>query len=116
ALLLGIVGIYGVISYGVSQRTREVGIRIALGAESAELKRMFVGQGLLLAGIGSAVGLAMSVGLTRVMASLLFKTSPLDPMTYAPVAVTLVSVALLASYLPARRVTSVNPVEALRAE
>src|SRR5262249_39700163 len=116
ALLLGIIGIYGVISYAVSQRHREVGIRIALGAESFELKKMFVRQGLVLAGLGALVGLAASVALTRLMSSLLFKTSPLDPATYAAVAVALISVALLASYLPTRRVTAVNPVEALRSE
>ena len=116
ALLLGIVGIYGVISYAVSQRKREVGIRMALGAETAELKRMFIGQGLILTGIGILIGVAASAAATRLMTSLLFKTSPIDPPTYAAVAAALIFVAILASYLPARRVTSVNPVEALRAE
>ena len=116
ALLLGIVGIYGVISYAVSQRKREVGIRMALGAETAELKRMFIGQGLILTGIGIMIGVAASAAATRLMTSLLFKTSPIDPPTYAAVAAALIFVAILASYLPARRVTSVNPVEALRAE
>jgi predicted permease len=116
ALLLGIIGIYGVISYAVSQRTREVGIRMALGAEPAELTRMFIGQGLILTGAGILIGLAASAAVTRLMTSLLFKTSPIDPPTYAAVAAALVFVAFLACYLPARRVTSVNPVEALRTE
>jgi predicted permease len=116
ALLLGIVGIYGVISYAVSQRRREIGIRAALGAQQGELKRMFVRHGLALAGVGVATGLAAAAGLTRLMSSLLYGITPLDPMTYAVVPVILVIAAVLASYLPARRVVSVDPVEALRSE
>jgi predicted permease len=116
ALLLGIVGIYGVISYAVSQRTREVGIRMALGAEPSKLTLMFIGQGLILTAAGILIGLAISAAVTRLMTSLLFKTSPIDPPTFAAVAAVLVFVALLACYVPARRVTSVNPVEALRME
>jgi predicted permease len=116
ALLLGIIGIYGVISYAVSQRTREIGIRLALGAQLRELKGMFVRYALLLAAIGVAIGLAAAAGLTRLMKTLLFETSPLDPLTYAGVAVVLAAAAALASYLPARRATTVDPVEALRAE
>ncbi len=114
ALLLGIVGIYGVISYSVSQRTRELGIRIALGAGNAEVRAMVVGQGLLLAAIGVGVGIAVSAAVTRIMTSLLFETSPLDPTTYALAAASLLASAAAASYLPARRASSIDPVEALR--
>jgi ABC-type antimicrobial peptide transport system permease subunit len=116
AVILGLVGIYGVISYTVSQRTREVGIRMALGAQTAELTRMFVSHGLLLAAVGIVIGLGTAMILTRLMRTLLFKTSPLDPVTYLAVASGLVLIAMLASYVPARRATTVNPVEALRAE
>jgi putative ABC transport system permease protein len=116
ALLLGVVGIYGVISYSVAQRTREIGIRMALGARKEELMRMFVGQGLRLALIGVAFGLIAAVGLTRLMKSLLFEVKPLDPLTFATVAFGLVLAAALASYLPALRATTVDPMEALRAD
>jgi predicted permease len=116
ALVLGVVGIYGVIAYAVSQRTREIGIRIALGAPSGGLQRMFVGQGLILAAIGAAAGLAAAVGLTRLMKALLFGVEALDPVTYALVSVVLIAAAALASYVPARRATNVHPTEALRAE
>ncbi len=116
ALVLGIVGIYGVIAYAVTQRTREIGIRMALGAQAAGLRQMFVRQGLLLAGIGAIIGLGVAAGLTRLMASLLFGVAALDPLTYAGVAVLLIVAAALASYLPARRATTVDPLEALRAE
>jgi ABC-type antimicrobial peptide transport system permease subunit len=116
ALLLGVVGIYGVISYSVSQRTREIGIRMALGAKKDELMRMFVGQGLRLALIGVACGLVAAFGLTRLMKSLLFEVKPADPVTFITVALGLVLAAALASYLPALRATTVDPMEALRAE
>jgi putative ABC transport system permease protein len=116
ALVLGMVGIYGVIAYAVSQRRREIGIRIALGAEPAVLWRMFVRQGMVLAGIGVAIGLAASSGVTRLMTKMLFGIPALDPATYAAVAVMLIGAAALASYLPARRATGVDPVETLRAE
>jgi predicted permease len=116
ALVLGIIGIYGVISYAVSQRTREIGIRLALGAQQSELRRMFVRYGLVLAGIGVVVGLGAAVVLMRLMKSLLFGISPLDPLTYAAVPLILVMAAVLASYLPARRASAVDPVEALKAE
>jgi hypothetical protein len=116
ASVLGIIGIYGVISYAVSQRTREIGIRLALGAQPGELRGMFVRHALALAGIGVAIGTAAAAGLTRLMASLLFGISALDPMTYAAVPVVLVAASVLASYLPARRAAAVDPVEALRAE
>ena len=116
ALLLGIIGIYGVISYVVSQRTREIGIRVALGAQTGEVKRMFVRYGLVLAVVGIVCGLGASIGLTKLMASLLFGISPLDPMTYACVPAILVTAAVLASYLPARRAAAIDPAETLRAE
>jgi len=116
ALLLGLVGIYGVISYSVSQRTREIGIRLALGAREQVVQRMFVRHGLLLAGIGLVVGLAAAVALTRLMSTLLFEVSPVDPVTYGLVSLVLIVAAVLASYIPARRATMVDPVEALRAE
>jgi len=116
ALLLGVVGIYGVIAYAVSQRTREIGIRIALGAPAAGLQRMFVRHGLLLAALGAGLGLAAAAGLTRLVESLLFGVKALDAATYAVVAVVLMAAAALASYLPARRATRVDPMEALRIE
>ena len=116
ALVLGVVGIYGVISYGVTQRTREIGIRMALGAQPAGLQRMFVRQGLLLAAIGASVGLAAAAALTHWMASLLFRTTALDPLTFAAVAVLLILAAALASYLPSRRASMVDPIEALRTD
>jgi len=116
ALLLGIVGIYGVISYTVSQRRREIGIRAALGAQRGELKRMFVRHALVLAGVGVVIGLGAAAGLTRLMSSLLYGITPLDPVTYVAVPLVLVAATVLASYLPARRAASVEPVEALRTE
>jgi predicted permease len=116
ALLLGIVGIYGVISYSVSQRTREIGIRMALGARPENVRAMFLRHGLLLTGIGIAIGLAAAIGLTRMMSALLFNVSPMDPLTYAAVSAGLVVAALCASYLPARRATGIDPVQALNSE
>jgi len=116
ALALGILGIYGVISYAVSQRRREIGIRMALGAKKSELVWMFVRSALALAGIGTAVGLGAAAGLMRLMRTLLFGISPLDPLTFLAVPVALIAAAALASYLPARRTSAVDPVEALRAE
>ncbi|MDD1713557.1 MAG: ABC transporter permease, partial [Methanoregulaceae archaeon] len=116
ALLLGVVGIYGVISYAVSQRTREIGIRMALGAPQVRVLGMFLRHGILLTGIGVACGLAAAVSLTGLMSSLLFEVSPLDPLTYAAVSAVLLAAATLATYLPARRATAIAPVQALRAE
>jgi predicted permease len=116
ALALGVIGIYGVISYAVAQRTREIGIRLALGANKSELKWMFVRSALVLTAIGVAIGLGTAAALTQMMKSLLFGISPLDPVTYITVPLVLVVAAALASYLPARRAAAVNPVEALRAE
>jgi predicted permease len=116
ALALGIIGIYGVISFAVSQRTREIGIRVALGAQKGELKWMFVRSAINLTGIGVVIGLAAAAGLTQLMKSLLYGISPLDPFTFVVIPLVLVSAAVMASYLPARRAASVDPVEALRAE
>jgi ABC-type antimicrobial peptide transport system permease subunit len=100
----------------VTQRTREIGIRMALGAQPAGLLQMFVRHGLLLAGIGAVIGLGAAAGLTRLMSSLLFGITALDPLTYAGVATILIVAAALASYLPARRATRVDPLDALRAD
>jgi predicted permease len=116
ALALGIIGIYGVISYAVAQRTREIGIRLALGAQKNELKWMFVRSALTLTVVGVAIGIAAAATLTQSMKSLLFGITPLDPLTYVTVPLVLVAAAALASYLPARRAASINPVEALRVE
>ncbi len=116
AMMLGLIGIYGVISYVVSQRTREIGIRVALGAEPGALRWLFVRYGLALAGAGTATGLAAAAGLTRLMKSVLFGISPVDPLTYMTVPVVLIAATVLASYLPARRAAAVDPVETLRAE
>lgn len=116
ALVLGIVGIYGVIAYSISQRTREIGIRVALGAQGSGIRRLFVREGLLLAGIGAVLGMIAAAGLTRLMSSLLFGITALDPLTYATVPLVLLGAAALASYVPARRATIVSPIDALRGE
>jgi len=116
ALILGVIGIYGVIAYAVSQRTREIGIRMALGAEQGGLRRMFVRDGLILAGIGSVIGLGAAAALTNLMSSLLFGVKAMDPATYVVVCAFLIAAAALASYIPARRASNVDPIEALRAE
>jgi len=114
ALLLGAVGIYGVSSYVVSQRTREIGIRMALGARDRDVRAMVLREGMLLAVAGVPVGIGAAVGLTRLMSALLFGVSAADPLTYAIVAAGLTAVAMLATWLPARRATRVDPIEALR--
>ena len=116
ALFLAALGIFGVMSYAVVQRSREIGIRVALGAHPAHLRRMVLGQALVLAAAGVVVGLVGSLALSRAIAGLLFELSPTDPGTLAGVAALLTSVALLASYLPARRATRVDPITALRSE
>ena len=116
ALLLGLLGIYGVISYVVSQRTREIGVRMALGASAPSVRGMVVRQGLVLTGIGVGVGLVAAALLSKVMASILFGVSATDPVTYGAVALSLVGVSVLASWIPARRAAGVNPSTALRSE
>jgi predicted permease len=116
ALLLGVVGLYGVIAYSASQRTREIGIRIALGAQSNTITTMFVRQGLVLAGGGIGCGLVLAFAATRFLKSLLFHVNPVDPITYVLACAALCGAACLASYIPSRRTAAVNPVDALRAE
>ncbi|KPJ92840.1 MAG: hypothetical protein AMS18_06525 [Gemmatimonas sp. SG8_17] len=116
ALLLGVVGVYGVVSYVVSQRTREIGVRIALGANAAKVAGMVLRLGMVLALLGVAAGLAAAYGLTRLMSGLLYGVSAVDPLTFGAVALCLGAVVLLASYLPARRASRVDPMEALRME
>jgi putative ABC transport system permease protein len=116
ALVLGIIGIYGVIAYAVTQRRREIGIRAALGASRHELEAMFVRQGVTLALAGVACGLAGAATLGRLMASLLFDTSPFDPAIFALVSIGFASIAALAAYVPVRRATLVDPLLILRGE
>jgi predicted permease len=116
ALLLGIVGLYGVISYAVARRRREIGIRVALGAQAPDIRRLFMMRGLVVAGVGTAIGLGIAAALAPLMRSLLFGIGPLDPLTFAVTPVVLAAAAVLASYLPARRAAAVDPVETLRAE
>ena len=116
ALLLGIVGIYGAIAYIATERTREIGIRMALGAQIGDVRKLFLRQGLWLTATGIALGIAVALALSRVMSALLFGVGPTDPLTYVAVSAALGAVALLATYLPARRASRVDPIVALRAD
>jgi ABC-type antimicrobial peptide transport system permease subunit len=116
ALLMAVIGLYGVISYAVTQRTQELGVRIALGAQRGEIMRLVLGQGMRLAGIGATFGLAASLGISRWLRTELFHVSAFDPLTFVLMAAALIAAALLASYIPARRATRVDPMVALRYE
>jgi hypothetical protein len=116
AILLASLGLYGLIAYSVQQRTLEFGIRLALGADSPQLRNMIVRQAMTLAGIGIGIGIAAAYGVTRLMTSLLYSVKPTDPLIFASVAILLATVALLASYLPARHALRIDPVVALRYE
>jgi hypothetical protein len=116
ALFLGLIGIYGVLSYAVTQRTREVGIRLALGAPRASVLGLFLRYGLTLTGIGVLCGVAAAVPTSRLLGSLLFGVSPADPVTYAAVAGLLLAAAAVAAYLPARRATAIDPMTSIRAD
>jgi ABC-type antimicrobial peptide transport system permease subunit len=116
ASLIAAIGIYGVVSFWVSQRTRELGIRIALGATGGAVQRMVLGHGIILAAAGVAIGVAGALALTRLLRSLLFGVSATDPLTFVGVAAVLAVVAIVASYVPARRAARVDPLQALRAE
>jgi putative ABC transport system permease protein len=116
AMLLAVTGVYGLLAYAVSQRTQEIGVRVALGAGRRDVVRLIVGQGLGLAAVGIVLGLIGSFGVTRVIGSLLYNITPTDPATFAGAAIFIVIVALFASYVPTRRAIGVDPLIALRSE
>ena len=114
ALVLAAVGVYGVIAYSVAQRTREIGVRVALGAQRSNVLTLVLAHGAGLAGAGIGIGLAGALGVTRFLRAMLYGVSPFDPMSFVAVTFVLSAIALLASYVPARRAARVDPVEALR--
>jgi ABC-type antimicrobial peptide transport system permease subunit len=116
ALLLAAIGVYGLMAYSVAERTQEIGIRLALGAETSNVRNMVIAQGMRLAGIGIAIGIASSLGLTQLLAGFLFGVKPWDPLAFTLVPAILGAVALLAVWLPARRATRIDPITALRCE
>jgi len=115
-LFLAAIGIYGVMAYSVAQRTQEIGVRMALGAQKAHVLRLVFGQSLLMLSIGTVIGLVGAFALTRLMSTLLFEVTATDPLTYVSVVGLLIIVALLACYIPARRAAKVDPLIALRYE
>jgi ABC-type antimicrobial peptide transport system permease subunit len=116
AVILGAVGIYGVLSYSVTQRTQEIGVRMALGAQAGAVRRMVVGRGALVALIGVSIGVTAAVVLTRFLTSLLFGVQAIDVITFVGTSAIMLAVALVAAYVPARRASTVDPVQALRTE
>jgi ABC-type antimicrobial peptide transport system permease subunit len=115
-LFLGVIGVYGVLSYSISQRTQEIGLRVALGATRGDVLRLILGQGLRLAGAGIALGLAGALGAGQVVGTVLYNVTPTDPLTFGVIATVLAGVAMAASYLPARQAMAVEPNIALRVE
>src|SRR5262245_39520372 len=116
ALLLAAIGVYGVIAFSVSQRTQEMGVRMALGASRTDVLRLVVRQGVVLAAIGEAFGLVGAFGITRVIRTTLYNVTPTDPVSFGGVVIFLTLIAIVASYVPARRATAVDPIIALRSE
>ena len=116
ALLLGVIGLYGVLSYVVAERTREIGVRMALGATPGAVRRQVVSQGTKVVLVGVALGIGVALATTRLMSALLFDVKAVDPLVFAAMSLTMLAVGVLASYMPARRASGVDPIEALRSD